>query len=202
MAKYIYISLLVIFLCGGFLYYWNYDELYYKVCESPQKHENFKNLDIEKQFQTYIKYNCKYDSLSARSQWGTYIGRKGGAIDFLLNKLQTENDEDILAHTVRILRDTVTQHEIEGREDIVPIVNQTVEKIPEKDERDFVAKILGSEVWSRKKRLQKMAEEIEARTKISKVEYQEKVEKVVQEKIDNQIKEVIEQIKQKQANTK
>lgn len=202
MSKLKYIAVLFLTLILGVWGYRNYDSEYYKFCKSPEQDTNFKNLDIEEQFQIYVKYNCKYDSDPARIYWGFHIGDKEEAMDFLLNKLRTEKNEDVLTQTLYMLSSSVWQHEIKGREDIVELVKQTVEKISDKDERRWVEKILSSLTSSRKEGLLKISQEIEERTKMTKAEYKEKIDKEFIQKAEEAGREAAKKIMQKQANAK
>ncbi|NJM54412.1 MAG: hypothetical protein HC846_14165 [Blastocatellia bacterium] len=152
MRKLKYIAVLFLTLILGVWGYRNYDSEYYKFCKSPEQDTNFKNLDIEEQFQIYVKYNCKYDSDPARIYWGFHIGDKEEAIDFLLNKLRTEKNDDILTHTLYMLRDSARQQEIKGRNDILHLVKQTADKISDKDDRSLVEKIFSSQISSMKRK--------------------------------------------------
>lgn len=200
MKKFLYLTILSLTMILGIWGYRNYDDGCYDVCNSPEKYTNFKNLSIEIQFETFGKCNCNYDSVSARYYWADDIGKKGNAIDFLLNKLRNETNDDTLSNTLFILGRVIEQQEIKGRDDIASLVKQTIDKIPDKDERNFISKILGREKASWKERLLKIANEIESRTKMSKEEYQDKVEKEIYENLKKKIESAVTKAKEVQTN--
>jgi hypothetical protein len=165
-----------------------------EVCDSPQKHSNFKSLNIEKQFEYFRACNCNYDSVLARAYWANYIGEREEAIRFLLNKLENEQDEEVLVDTLYILRATTEQQDIKGRNYISELVNQTVDRISDKDERGLVSKIIFAKQDSRKERLTKLAKEIEGQVLSSPEKYRQEIIDYRNKKLaDEQLKKTQEQ---------
>lgn len=132
-------------------------------CAIPERHEIFKSFDIEKQFKYFRACPCWGDSISEKHLFGQEIGQNEQIVDFLVNKLSTEDDAEILIESLELLNFLGNREELKGREDVLKLVDETVNRIPEKDERDLIDKILGDEPRSRKQRLNKLAKEIEMR---------------------------------------
>ena len=203
MKKLLYIGILIAtVILGTFLGYRKYNDGCYEVCKSPQKNQNFKKLNIENQYQTYLKCDCNYDSVKARNYWGYEIGENPQAIDFISNKLRSESDEEVLTQTLHMLQGVARIQNIKGRENISSLVKQTVNKISDRDERSFISKILGSESISRKEILLEVSKEIGERTAMTKEEYQEMTERRFKKEIKEKVKDTIEKIKQSQTNSK
>ena len=82
-----------------------------------------------------------------------------------MNTLRSQNDAEILADSIELLNYISSSKDLTGRKDISDLVNETVGKIPDADERTLADKILGGNVISRKDRLAKLADAIEEKTK-------------------------------------
>lgn len=136
-----------------------------KFCAIPEKHQLFKSFEIEKQFKYFNACSCQGDSILEKYLFAQEISEREELLDFLLNNLRNESDEKILVDSIDLLHYVCTTKDVDKRKDISDLVNQTINKISEKDERDLVGRIFGSKIESRKERLEKLAYEIEERTK-------------------------------------
>ncbi len=130
-------------------------------CAIPERHKLFKSFEIEKQFKYFNTCNCPGDSISEKYLFAQEINEREELLDFLLAKLWTENDEEVLTDSIDLLHYVCNTRNVCKRHDIVELINQTIPKIPDKDERELFSKILGGEKESRKERLEKYAKEIE-----------------------------------------
>lgn len=140
-------------------------------CEKPEHNGIYKDFTVEKQFEYYRTCACWGDSISNKGFYIETLVKREDIVEFLVNVLKTENDPDILTDTVHLLssvadnREWMRKDDFKGRKDIADLVNKTVAKIPEKDGRNLLSKLLGGKVKYRKKALESSAKSIEEKTK-------------------------------------
>lgn len=156
-AIYLITVLLIVFSQGCRKQEINCDEF----CSIPERHELFKSFETEKQFKYFNSCPCPGDSISEKYLFAREINEREELLDFLLDKLRKETDEEVLTDTIDLLHYVCLNRNVSGRTDIFDLVNQTISKIPDKDERDLVSKLLGGIEESRRERLEKYAKEIE-----------------------------------------
>ena len=135
-------------------------------CSMSERHSVFIKFETEKQFQYFRACPCwGGDSISEKYIFAGKIADNKQIVDFLLNKLHTENNVEVLEDSLELLNYVAGQKDLRGRKDISNLVYETINRIPEKDERDLLNKILGREIESRKERLNELAKRIEERVK-------------------------------------
>lgn len=134
-------------------------------CAIPERHEMFKSFEVEKQFQYFRACPCPGDSISEKYKFAQEISNNEQIIDFLSNKLRHENDNDILIESILLMRYVANRGDFRGRKDVSDLVKETVSRIPDRDERNLIDKIFGDEPQSRRERLNRLAKEIEEKTR-------------------------------------
>lgn len=139
-------------------------------CDDPNRYEIYENLPIDKQFDFYRNCACWTDSITDTGVLRETLLRREDIVGFLVKTLENEQDSERLVDALELLsyvgnrKYNIHSKDLRGRQDINSLVDETVKRIPEKDERDLWDKIYWKDKKSRKERLGKLAEEIKAQT--------------------------------------
>lgn len=134
-------------------------------CANPERHQLFENFETEKQFEHFRACPCWGDSISEKYIFAGELANNPQIVEFLLDKLRNENDVEALEESLNLLRYVAGQKNLKGRKDINDLVYATVNRIPDRDERDLLNKIFGREQQTRRERLTELAKEIEDKTR-------------------------------------
>ena len=93
-----------------------------------QQYQKFKSFPVEQQFKLYIDCKkekaCKVDSESTHDYYAQYMAEDNRAAPFLLERLQSESDQEVQLDIIYVLRWMAVNGHLRGEHHIADVATQ------------------------------------------------------------------------------